>query len=268
MCTIFGKCINERLIIGRNFDWVQFGGKIYFSHSYRSYGMNTIGCCYIEQMGKDTAYEGFNQNGLFAGVIALPTIKEEDRKLNPMTIHSLGMVKYILERASDVQESMSIVKNFAIDYRIKYGLPKVQYFFADNKANVGIYEEGVYEEIVKLNNGEYRLLTNQSVISKLGCSRYEKINGILNRDEKIDENLCFDILDKAKQEKLTAWTSVYNLYDLEFTLCLEQNFSTKYRINLNNNLKKGAHSIDFAELKLNTRVINRKRNELYRKLDI
>lgn len=268
MCTIFGKCENDKLIISRNFDWVQYGGKIYFTPSYRSYGINTIACCYIEQMGKDTAYEGINEKGLFATVIALPTIKDEDRALTPMTIHSLGMVKYILERASNVEEAMFIVKNFTIDYRIKYGLPKVQYFFADTTNSVGIYEEGVYEEVVKLKNGEYRLLTNQSVTSKLGCSRYDKINEILNRNENIDENACIDIMDKVKQEKLTAWTSVYNLNDLDFVLCLEQDFETRYRFNLNKNLKKGVHSIDFAELKLNTRVMNRKRNKDFVHLDI
>ena len=51
MCTIFAKCEEEGLIVGRSFDWVQFGGNICFEPSYRSYGVNTIGHCSIEQLG-------------------------------------------------------------------------------------------------------------------------------------------------------------------------------------------------------------------------
>lgn len=268
MCTIFSKCEDEKLIIARSFDWVQYGGKVYFTPSYRSYGINTIGYSYIEQMGQDTAYEGLNEYGLLAAVIALPTTGKEERNLSPMTLHSLGMVKYILERARNVEEAMFIIKKFTIDYRIEYGLPKVQYFFADRSNTVGIYEEDVYEEVVELNNGEYRLLTNQSVTSKIGCSRYNKIDEILKQNEKIDQDRCIHILDEAKQEKLTAWSTIYDLENLEFTFYLEQDFKTKYRFSLEKNLKKGQHSVDFAELKLNTRVMNRKRNTVFLELDI
>lgn len=268
MCTVFGKLEKENLIIGRSFDWVQYGGNICFVPSYRSYGINTIGCCFIEQMGSDRAYEGMNKEGLFVAVVALPTRYEEERKSTPLMINSLSMVRYILERASSVDEAMIIVKSFTIDYKIRYGWPKVQYFFADTENNVGIYEEGVFEENVTLDTGEYRLLTNKSVTSDVNCNRYNKIKDILDKCEVVDEKKCMNIISKVKQENLTAWSSIYNIKDKKFTICIEQNFEDEYNFDLEKCLNKGKYSVDFAELKLNTKVMKRKRNKGYIELDI
>lgn len=268
MCTIFAKREKEGLIIGRSFDWVQLGGNINFVPPYRSYGTRTIGTCFIEQLGEDKPYEGINEKGLMVAVLALPTIREEKRDLSPLIMNCDGMVRYILERASAVDEALYIIKQFTLDYGIKYGLPKVQYFIADANDKVGIYEEGVYEEIVTLDVGEYRMLTNQTVTENPTCIRYKKIKSILDEGNIIDEDHCMDIASQAKQEGLTAWTSVYNLKNKEFILCVGQNFDIKYRFNIEKCLSKGRSSIDFAELKLNSKVMNRKRTEGFSYLEI
>ena len=92
MCTIFAKCEEEGLIIGRSFDWVQFGGNICFEPSYRSYGVNTIGHCSIEQLGIDRPYEGINEKGLLAAALALSMDKEEQGELTPLVINCQGML--------------------------------------------------------------------------------------------------------------------------------------------------------------------------------
>lgn len=268
MCSIFGKLEGEKLIIGKNFDWVQYGGNVCFVPSYRSYGVNTIGCCFIEQMGRDRAYEGMNEKGLIVSAIALPTMGEEERKLTPLKMNSLSMVRYILERASNVEEAMYIVKSFTIDYRIKYGWPKVQYYFADDKNNIGIYEEGVYEEITKLNTGEYKFLTNKSVKSNISCVRNEKIEEFLSENKSLGEKECINILSLVNQEDLTAWSTIYDVQNKKFSLFIEQNFENKYEFDLKKCLSKGEFSIDFAELKLNTKVMSRKRNNGYCSLEV
>lgn len=73
---------------------------------------------------------------------------------------------------------------------------------------------------------------------------------------------------QAKEVDLTAWTTVYNTRKKEFTLCLEQNFEDKFKFGVDKCLSKGAYSIDFAELKLNSKVMKRKRNNGYFPLDI
>lgn len=267
MCSIFGKLQDEKIVIAKNFDWVQYGGNICFVPSYRSYGISTIGCSFIEQMGSDRVYEGMNEKGLFVSAIALPTIGEDVRKSTPLKINSLSMVKFILERATDVEEGISIIKSFTIDYRIKYGWPKVQYFLVDPQNNVGIYEEGVFEEIVNLTKGEYRALTNQSIKSKRDCIRYEKIKGFLDKDQFIGEKECIDILSMVTQERLTAWSSIYDINEKKFSIFIEQKFENKYDFDLKKSLNIGKFSVDFAELKLNTKVMSRKRNEGFYSLE-
>jgi penicillin V acylase-like amidase (Ntn superfamily) len=268
MCTVFGKVEKDGIVVGRSFDWVQYGGNICFVPSYRSYGINTIGCSFIEQMGEDRAYEGINEEGLFVAVVALPTMGEVKREVTPLRINSLSMVRYILERARSVDEAFYIAKSFTIDYRIKYGWPKVQYFFADSQNKVGIYEEGVFEEKAALGLGEYRIITNKSVNSDSECRRFNKIQEILNKNSSLDDKSLMDIISKVKQEKLTAWSSVYNITERSFTICIEQNFENKYSFNLVDCLKQGRFSIDFAELKLNTKVLKRKRNQDFSPLEI
>ncbi|MCK9267474.1 MAG: hypothetical protein M0P14_02030 [Alkaliphilus sp.] len=267
MCTIFAKCEEEGLIVGRSFDWVQFGGNICFEPSYRSYGVNTIGHCSIEQLGIDRPYEGINEKGLLAAALALSTTKEEQGELTPLVINCQGMLKYILERAGTVDEAFYIIKQFTLDYERKYGFPKIQFFFADTDNKVGIYEENIYEENVTLDVGEYRMLTNQSATDSLRYSRDKKIKNILDENRKIDTDYCMDIVSQAKQEELTAWSSVYIPRDKMFFLCIDQNFDKKYKFDLEKCLKKGRYSIDFAELKLNAKVMGRKRNKGFVELD-
>lgn len=267
MCTIFAKRERKGIIIGRSFDWVQYGGNVCFVPSYRRYGLNTIGFSAIEQLGEDRPYEGMNEEGLFVGVTAIPNKKDEKEPKGPLMIESLGMVRFILETAKNVDEALYIVKNFNIDYRIRYGVPKVQYFFVDVNNKVGIYEEGGFEESVVLNEGEYRILTNKSVNSKVECKRYDKINSILKENVIVDDKMCMDMISTVKQDKLTAWSSVYNLKNRRFSVCIEQNFEKKYDFYLNYCLKKGRFSVDFAELKLNSKVMRRKNHNGFYDLD-
>lgn len=270
MCTIFAKREEKGLVIGRNFDWVQFGGNIYFQPPYRSYGSMTLGICYIEQLGRDKPYEGINEKGLFGGIMALPTTVRDEAEPSPLKMSAQGLLKFILERAATVDDALYISNRITMEFGVSLGVPKVQYFFADADDKVGIYEQGVYEENVALDIGEYRILTNQSATkeNEAKCKRYKRIKNLLDKNEKLDEEKTLYTIAEAKEVDLTAWTTVYNLKAKEFILCLEQNFDDKFKFNVDKCLSKGAYSIDFAELKLNAKVMKRKRNDGYFPLDI
>lgn len=270
MCTIFAKREEEGLVIGRNFDWVQFGGNIYFSTPYRSYGSMTLGICYIEQLGKDKPYEGINEKGLFGAIMALPTRAEDESDPSPLSMSAQGLMKFILERATTVAEALHISNSITMEFGVRLGVPKVQFFFADANDRVGIYEQGVFTESVALELGDYRILTNQSASLEEDkkCKRYRTIKNILKKNEKLDHEKTMEVISQAKETELTAWTTVYNLKDREFTLCLEQNYKDKFKFSLDKCLSKGSYSIDFAELKLNAKVMKRKRNDGYFPVDI
>lgn len=266
MCTVFGRVEEGRTLVGRSFDWVQYGGNICFVPPYRCYGISTIGCAFIEQMGEDRAYEGINTEGLFVAVVALPTYGGEEPKESPLVINSLSMVKFLLERARNSAEALEIVKSFSIDYKIKYGLPKVQYFFADRQGIAGIYEENVFEELVELDSETYRVLTNKSATSRNSCKRELKVRKSYEFGKALDSIAYREMVSSVCQEGLTAWSSVYDLEKRSFSLWIEGNFEDEYKFKLEDCLKDGRFSVDFAELKLNTKVTSRKRNSGYSKI--
>ncbi|NLU42142.1 MAG: hypothetical protein GXX08_08050 [Firmicutes bacterium] len=68
MCTIFATRAGEAVLVGRNLDWIQRGGSIWFIPPQRLYGQMSLGLSLIEQMGIDRPYEGLNMAGLFAAL--------------------------------------------------------------------------------------------------------------------------------------------------------------------------------------------------------
>ena len=115
MCTIIGMKNNRgETLIGRNFDFIQHGGKIHFIPPTRSYGLKTYGVCLIEQMGLDRPYEGINEEGLFIGMNAVEDSKIKSK--NNISMNDMGLIKFVLERTKSVENALKLVKKFNIDY--------------------------------------------------------------------------------------------------------------------------------------------------------
>ncbi len=248
MCSIFGIKINKNdLIVGRNFDWSQLGGKIHFIPPYSSYGIMTYGICLIEQIGIDRPYEGINEKGLFVGMAAVENSQIHKSKF--IYMNNLGLIKFILERAGTVEEALSIAKKFKLYYMQDEGYPKVHYFFADVEGNVAIYEEDEYESKDQLNEGEWKAITNFSLNNVLPCARFEKISEDLSDKKVVDLRSAAELLSQVKQDS-TVYSSVYNLSRRELVVYVERDFNNGYSFNLAEELKKGNHCIDFGSLKI------------------
>ena len=58
MCSIFSRILNEQIIVGRNFDWIQLGGNVHFVPPMRQYGLMSYSLFLIEQFGSDRPLEG------------------------------------------------------------------------------------------------------------------------------------------------------------------------------------------------------------------
>lgn len=250
MCTIFSyKTEEEKLIIGRNFDWFGKGGRIHIQPPSRSYGLKTNGIIFIEQMGDDRPYDGMNDKGLFVGMAALMNteIKDGFKDMN-----DLGLIKYILERATTAQEALDIAKRHKLDYMQDAFYPKVHYMFVDKNSNVIIYEEDKFEKHVNLNINEGEVITNFAYYNMLPCDRNDKVkehfkNGIS------DENQAKLILEEVKQESSTVYSAIYNLELGFIRLWIEQDYKYEHRFNISD-IEKGEDVIDFGELRLRANV--------------
>lgn len=249
MCSIFGVKVNENdLIVGRNFDWILHGGIIHFKTPYSSYGINTLGFCMIEQMGEDRPYEGINEKGLFVGMAAVVNSKINECDFEFM--NDLGIMRFVLERASNVEQAIQVIKSFRLNYMQDQKYPKVHYFFADSSGTIALYEEDENESYKKLNKGEWSAITNFSTKYLLPCDRYDKIAEYLSAGRVFDLDSASKLLECVIQPQSTIWSSVYDLSLKKFSIYVEQDYINKYTFALNEELLKGNHSIDFGTLKL------------------
>ncbi len=249
MCSMFTRLIEQgRIIVGRNFDFIQHGGALHFIPPTRSYGLPVPALFLIEQMGSDRPYEGVNASGLFIGVAAVnDSPKEMAKKPN---MNDLGLIRFVLERAESTPEALELMAGFKLDYMQSRGYPPVHYLIVDKAGQAGIFEEGVYGEIFNLEKEKGIGLTNVSRAGEGSCWRREKIEESLEQGLIVDKTTSFSLLEMLQDATPTVYSCVYNLTDLTLNLCLESNFSQSHRFNLNQELQGGYRTCDFGELKL------------------
>lgn len=260
MCTIFVTKLNKKkIIVGRNFDWLQLGGKIHFNPASTIYGTRTLGFCMIEQEGDQLPYEGLNEKGLFVGMTAIHKKLKKNNANFKATINDLGLIRFILERASNVDQALKIAKQFKIDYRQKEHFPPVHYLFADAQGNVSIYEEDTYEFCKKFHNKEWKVITNFSLTKKTRCKRYKIVANKLSNNyvSGMDSamKLLYLVKQELKNEFKTVYSVVFDLISKNINLSIEQNYHTIYQFNLQKELRKGKHFLDFGKLKLQHKKI-------------
>jgi hypothetical protein len=250
-CSIFTvKNNNNAVFVGRNFDWIGQGGQIHFFPSTRVYGTATKGFCIIEQMGADRPYEGMNTEGLFVAMAAVLSKREKTKRgRTTFEMNDLGLIRFILERASSAGEALLMAEKFKLDYMAEKGYPKVHYLFADAQGNVALYEEEVNSSVKKLGKTEWEAITNFSAGNKPKCDRYDKIKLVLESKYVGNAEQAKNLLAQVRQNT-TVWSGVYDLSKKEFGICIEQDYNHTYMFNLAEELTTGYHSIDFAELKL------------------
>ena len=248
-CALFAYMCEDGLYIGRNFDWLQGGGAVEFVSEGRVYGVPTKRFIQIQQMGSDRPYEGMNGSGVFiamAAVVDSPIA--EDYNAGKPQIDALGLMRFVLERAENTEEAISLMSNFKIDYYQAHDYPKVHYMVADPSGKVAIFEEGKDVIMKTLSAGESLALTNFQVNSEIPCERLKSLNEFVHPGEKSPEEEMFDAMNKAYVEN-TVWTSIYNLNERNITLAIEEERDTPIKIGFEDFMVYHK-SVDFGELKM------------------
>ena len=232
-CSLFTILLDdEHLLYGRNFDW-QFSPALllftdppdgYASVSmvdleYLEFGSNAVhNLTDLPLEGRVNLldapwlpFDGMNEHGLAIGMAAVPA---GDRKPDPSkeTIHSLGIIREILDHARDVDEALRIFD----DYNIMFGGPPLHYLIADTKGKAVVVEFYKGERHVIENNQPWHSATNFLLSSvedpKDGnCWRYDRINARLTEKQGLlDSNSAMELLAEVSQEN-TQWSVVYQM---------------------------------------------------------
>ena len=115
-------------------------------------------------------------------------------------MNSLGLIRYVLERASSVSEALEIIRAFRLDYMAEQQYPKLHYLIADPSGEVLIYEERVQERLFTLRGNDSTAITNFTYDSQHQCPRLDKVRTSLSEGEVVDLQSAGNLLMAVSQD--------------------------------------------------------------------
>lgn len=245
MCTIIAGNRNGNIIIGRNFDWLQSGGKIHVLPSERKYGMQTQRHIEIEQQGVDRPYEGVNDSGVFIGMTSLKAEVTENE--NRVEFNGLGVMKFILERCKTVIEAINLLTSVKMHNEYDGNFIVANYLIADRQKNVFMYQPDIGAIEYKLHEGDLCILKAGVTIDKL---RDEQEELFKSEKDMFRENLDMKAICMNRAVHDTAYSVVYNLENNDMCLYIEQNYGLPFQFKFEELFKSGKYTYDFGNLKL------------------
>ena len=229
-CTCFAA-LNDKgdLVFGRNFDWYMHPALILFTNpsggyasvsmvdmSYLGYGVEEPS--WAEREGLLDApyfpFDGLNEHGLAIGTMA---VSHADGGEDPdkVTIGSLHVIRLMLDYARDVDEAISLLGDYNIEFG---GGPPLHYLVSDSSGNSAVVEFMDGEVSVIRNSEPWQVATNFVISGTVAenrgtiCSRYrrayealEQANGNISPDE------AMTVLEDVSQSGAlpTIWSIVY-----------------------------------------------------------
>lgn len=252
MCSIFSRILNKQVIIGRNFDWIQFGGNLHFLPSTRLYGLTTYPLCLIEQLGVDRPFEGFNSQGLFIGMTGVHSALFSPRQNSNIKykFDEFGIIKFILERASTTQDAIEILDwADAMPHGVEPYI-RLQYFIVDSSGIFCIVSGQERTGIKQLGPEEFGILTNfpLSLRNRIACDRFSAIERQISLID--DEGQAMTLIEQVSQEKFTVYSCLYSLNEKIVDICIERDFKSVIRFCLNKETGGGSKLYSFSQIRL------------------
>jgi predicted choloylglycine hydrolase len=251
MCTIAAGNSNGNIIVGRNFDWLQCGGRLQVQTSKRIYGYQTIPHILIEQQGIDRPYEGINKHGVFIGMTSIQTDVSHVHSI--CEFDALGIIKYVLERAETAVGGVKLLGSVKLNYNQNGNYTVATYLIADRLGNAILYMEGMEPIICRPEINELCILRAGKSID---TSLIGKDEWIEEQKEVFQKTLDMKTVCKNAASHDTAWSTIYDLKQAKLTLYIEQNYDNPFEYNIDELLSKGETTLDFGNLKL-SRIRNR-----------
>jgi len=252
-CTCFAAFSEKGdLVFGRNFDWYVHPALILFTDppggyasvsmvdiSYLGYGVEEPSGAEREGL-LDAPYfpfDGLNEHGLAIGIMA---VSDADGGEDPdkVTIGSLHAVRLMLDYARDVDEAISLLRNYNVEFD---GGPPLHYLIADSSGNSAVVEF-IGGEANALRNSEPWQVATNFVISGTApesrgslCSRYrrayevlEEANGDISPEEAMA--LLGDISQSG--DFPTIWSVVYDMSSGDSQVAVGRQYDEVHQFNL------------------------------------
>lgn len=228
-CTCFSSLNQEgELVFGRNFDWHKHPALILFtspSSGYASVSMVDISYLgYNEEIPSWTErgsllrapylpFDGMNEYGLAVGIMAVPFADGGDDP-EKVTIGGLQAIRLMLDYAKDVDEAVSLLQDYNIDFG---GGPPLHYLISDSSGHSAVVEFIDAKMRVIRNSEPWQVSTNFLISNvrpegaRSPCWRYNRAYETLEQgDANISQEKAMALLKDVSQS-VTIWSAVYNM---------------------------------------------------------
>jgi hypothetical protein len=157
-------------------------------------------------------FDGMNERGLAVGMAAVPP---GDMRPDPdkETMGSLGVIREMLDHASNAEEALTILQSYNIDFE---GGPPLHYLIADSSGRALLVEFYEGEIVVIPNETPWHQATNflrasAGESAEGECWRYDKISQRLTEAEgQLTVQDAMDLLSDVSQG-VTQWSVVYGM---------------------------------------------------------
>lgn len=253
-CSLFVSLgDSDNLLFGRNFDWEYSPALLLFTHPPDGYAsVSMVDIAYLgfkdDQINSLTElpledrqallrapylpFDGMNERGLAIGMAAVP-YGQMSPDPNKETIDSLGVMRLILDKASDVEQAVAILNNHNIDYGSG---PPLHYLIADLSGRA---------ILVEFYQGQMHLIPNETpwhqatnfLLSAVNdpqekCNRYDEISKEMIRvDGRLSPNGALDLLSNVSQSN-TQWSVLYHMSSGEIDVAMNSQLDQPYKFQL------------------------------------
>jgi hypothetical protein len=231
-CSLFAAMGDASKFYGRNFDWDFSPALLLFTHPTKGYtSVSMVDMAYLGVDDKARTltelpldqrrallqapalpFDGMNEHGLVIGMAAVPSGNMQPDP-NKQTIDSLGVIRKMLDQASNVDEALAILQRYNIDWA---GGPPLHYLIADRSGRAVLVEFYQGELRLILNDKPWLVATNfaRSSVSAGAegqCERYDELVRRLSIAEgKINAQDAMSLLRDVSQTG-TQWSIVYGM---------------------------------------------------------
>lgn len=233
-CSLFSAFADsESMVFGRNFDWEYSPALLLYT--YPSDGFSSVSMVDIKYLGfwHEEArgilelplagrialldayllpFDGVNEAGVIVGMAAVPP-GNMPADPNKETVDSLLVIREILDHASDIDQAVSILESYNIDYG---NGPALHYLIADKTGASVLVEFYQGEMYVVESQGDWLQATN-FLVSATGdspkgrCWRYDRIHNKLSESSgRLSAEEAMALLADVSQDS-TQWSIVYDI---------------------------------------------------------
>jgi hypothetical protein len=254
-CSLFAALGDEdNMLYGRNFDWEYSPAVLLFTDPPDGYAsVSMVDIAYFGFGGSEAGtlldlpldelsplldapfmpFDGMNERGLVVGMAAVPP-GEMQADPNKETIDSILVIRKILDQASTVDDAISILESYNINYR---GGPPLHYLIADPSGDSVLVEFYQGEMVVIPNDEPWHLATNflrasEGESAQGLCERYDTLfENLSETGGQITESEAMGFLQEVSQEG-TQWSIVYGMSAGEVTVVMNRQYDEVYTFSL------------------------------------